>query len=98
MESLPLPEYAWWYTTLVNGDVQTVQQQLSTSSRAATRHLVNGRFDTVKVSHHDLEDAPNFGFLCLQNLNPLTLATAYQGEVRHFEPLKKAPAFPQTPV
>ena len=74
---LKLPEYQWWYNAIQKGDVHTIKDALTTSSKEQKDKLLNGKFVDTKEDPCEITIRKNSDNFIFEVTAPLTLALTY---------------------
>ena len=74
---LTLPEYHWWYNVIQQGDVDTIKDVLSKSSKEQKDTLLNGKFVNTKYDRCEIKIRNNSDNCIFEVTVPFTLALTY---------------------
>ena len=75
--TLQLPEYQWWYNAIQQGDVDTIKDALTTSSKEQKDKLLNGKFVADKHTKCKIKSRKKSNHYVFEVTAPVTLALTY---------------------
>ncbi len=82
-QSLPLPQYQWWYDSIVSDDIQSIRFNLQHTQGIQKQRILNGWFQNlIQGDDKNLNNDKPIGYSWLKELTSFTLAVASEASDR----------------